>query len=282
MMISEVTHLSNEDLINELQQRKGLIPVSINLEAQIVTWLDIGCYHFYEGFFRKSVQILSMLQKELVSFTTALNILEDDRITGDFIYPSGFIFHAGHCRSTALAKSLARSRENLVLSEATPLSQILPLFNSTTADPARSERIYRNLVLALCRYRIETHKHAFIKFTSHNIHFFDLIHAAFPDVPAIFLSRNPAEIVSSFRKAPPGWLKDGDDLEEIVSGFLARAKSITPEQLRSVDHLEIVPEKLNQVLDYFKVYPGIAELDLMKSQFDYDSKVEFNRKKFMK
>lgn len=109
-----------------------------------------------------------------------------------------------------------------------------------------------------------------------------MIHAVFPDVPAIFLSRNPAEIISSFRKAPPGWLKDGDDLEEIVSGFLIRAERIAPEQLKSIDHLEITPEKLSQVLDYFKVYPGVAELDLMKSQFDYDSKVEFNRKKFMK
>lgn len=281
-MIPKITHLSNEDLINELQQRKGLIPVSINLEEQIVTWLDIGSYHFYEGFFRKSIQILSLLQKELVSFTTELNILEDDRITGDYIYPSGFIFHAGHCRSTALAKSLARSRENLVLSEVAPLGQVLPLFNSATADIASSKRIYRNLVLALCRHRIETHSHSFIKFTSHNIHFFDLIHAAFQDVPAIFLSRDPAEIVSSFRKAPPGWLKDGDDLEEIVSGFLTRAQRIAPEQLRSIDHLEITPEKLYRVLDYFKVYPGVTELDLMKSQFDYDSKVEFNRKKFMK
>lgn len=179
------------------------MPVSINLEQELVTWLDVGSYHFYEGFFRKSIQILSLLQKEMVSFTTDLNILEDDRVTGDHIYPSGFIFH-------------------------------------------------------------------------------DLIHAAFPDVPAIFLSRNPAEIVSSFRKAPPGWLKDGDDLEEIISGFLARAKSIDPEQLRSIDHLEIIPEKLDLVLDYFKVYPVAAELDLMKSQFDYDSKVEFNRKKFVK
>jgi hypothetical protein len=279
MIIPEITHLSNEDLINELQQRKGLMPVSINLEEELVTWLDVGSYHFYEGFFRKSIQILSLLQKEMVSFTTELNILEDDRVTGDHIYPSGFIFHAGHCRSTALAKSLARSRENLVLSEVAPLSQVLPLFKTYTAS---SKRIYRNLVLVLCRHRIETHSHAFIKFTSHNIHFFDLIHATFPDVPAIFLSRNPAEIVSSFRKAPPGWLKDGDDLEEIVSGFLARAQHIDPEQLRSIDHLEITPEKLDLVLDYFKVYPVAAELDLMKSQFDYDSKVEFNRKKFVK
>lgn len=287
MMIPGITHFSNENLINELQQRKGLIPVSINLEQQTLTWLDVGGYHFYEGFFRKSIQVLSVLKKELVSFTTDLSILEDDRIADDFIYPSGFIFHAGHCRSTALAKSLARSRTNLVLSEATPLSQILSLFDpvSTFTDNSRTDRntsIYRNLVLALCRHRVETHANVFIKFTSHNIHFFDLIHAAFPDVPAIFLSRDAVEIASSFRKQPPGWLKEGDDLEKIVSGFLNRAQRITPEKLRLVDHLAITPEKLTQVLDHFKVYPSETEMDIMKSQFNYDSKVEFNRKKFVK
>jgi len=283
MMINEPDHLANDELLNELQQRKGLIPVSIDPEKQKLIWTDLGMYHFYEGFFSKSLHVYSSLKVDIVSFTTSLDILEDDRIVSDFIYPAGFIFHAGHCRSTALSKSLARSRKNLVLSEATALSQILPLLNGgAELITGRDKRMYRNLVLAMCKHRVQTHTRAFIKFTSHNIHSFDLIHAAFPDVPAIFLSRDKAEIVASFRKEPPGWLKAEDDLEEKVQGFLTKAAGIPYVRLTQIDHLAVTPENLSHVLSYFNIDPDETELELMRSQFNYDSKVEFNRKIFKK
>lgn len=281
-MMAESVYLENTSLLNELQQRSGLIPVGIDAEKQQLTWTDLGLYHCYEGFFRKSIQVYRSLKTNVTSFTTRLDILEDDRIADDdYIYPTGFIFHAGHCGSTALAKSLARSRENLVLSEPAPLSQILTVFQ-TGGDllTDQNKRSYRNLVLAMCRRRVPTHRHAFIKFTSHNIHSFELIHSAFPDVPAIFLSRDMPEIVASFRRQPPGWLRDGDDLEEKIKGFLAKANSISSGALKHIDHAAVTAENLPMILNYFKVNPHETELALMKSQFIYDAKVEFNRKKF--
>lgn len=279
MINSAPDHLANNDLLNELRLRKGLIPVSIDPEKQTLTWADFGMYHFYEGFFRKSMNIYESLKADIMLFTTGLDILEDDRITSDFIYPSGFIFHAGHCRSTALSKSLARSRKNLVLSEATPLSQILPILNAgTELLTNKNKQIYRNLTLAMCRYRVPTHIRCFIKFTSHNIHSFDLIHSVFPTVPAIFLSRNSAEIVASFRRQLPAWFREGDDLEEKVKGFLSKAESIPQGRLLQIDHLAVTAENLQQLLSSFNIHPDETELILMKSQFGYDSKVEFNRK----
>ncbi|MGZ3872329.1 MAG: hypothetical protein ACXVJD_05405 [Mucilaginibacter sp.] len=281
--MAESVYLENTSLLNELQQRKGLIPVGIDTEKQQLTWTDLGLYHCYEGFFRKSIQVYSSLKTDITSFTTQLDILEDDRIAGDYIYPTGFIFHAGHCGSTALAKSLARSRENLVLSEPAPLSQILTVFDADGGQAAsKNKHIYRNLVLAMCRRRVPTHRHAFIKFTSHNIHYFELIHSAFPDVPAIFLSRDAPGIVASFRRQPPGWLRDGMDLEEKIKEFLAKANSISSRALKHIDHAAVTAENLSMILNYFKVNPHETALDLMKSQFTYDAKVEFNRKKFVK
>jgi hypothetical protein len=281
MMVYSVEHITTDELLNERRQRNGLIPVFIDSEQQTLKWMDMGMYHFYEGFFRKSLDIYTLLKKDIVSFTTDLAILEDDRVAENFVYPSGFIFHAGHCRSTALSKSLARSRTNLLLSEATPLSQILfSIQGSIITD--KNKQIYRNLVLAMCRQRVNSHTNAFIKFTSHNIHFFDLIHTAFPDVPAIFLTRDSEEITASFHKHPPRWLTDKDDLEAKVKGFLAKADSIPHDQLLPMNHLMVTSENLPNILGYFKTHTNQQELHLMMSQFSYDSKTEFNRKLFAK
>ena len=281
-MAYSVEHITTDELLDERQRRNGLIPVFIDQERQMLKWMDMDTYHFYEGFFRKSINIYTLLKKDIVSFTTDLAILEDDRIAENFIYPSGFIFHAGHCRSTALSKALARSRANLLLSEATPLSQILLLLGIQDLVTDRNKKIYRNLVLAMCRHRVYSHTNAFIKFTSHNIHFFDLIHIAFPDVPTMFLTRDSEEIIASFRKHPPGWLTDEDDLQIKIKGFLAKAGSVPHDQLLHIDHLKVTPENLSNILAYFNTYPNQEELHLMMSQFSYDSKTEFNQKLFIK
>jgi len=47
-----------------------------------------------------------------------------------------------------------------------------------------------------------------------------------------------------------------------------------------VDHIAVTPENLPVILSYFNVSFDEAEFNLMKSQFSYDSKVEFNQKIF--
>ena len=80
--------------------------------------MDLDGYHCYEGFFHQSlVSYLSLLKANPpYRVRTPVNILSDVQIP-DAIHPTAFIFHAGRCGSTLLAKVLARSRANLVLSE---------------------------------------------------------------------------------------------------------------------------------------------------------------------
>jgi hypothetical protein len=281
-MIISASGSKNELLLSELKKRSGLIPTAIHSETRELVWTDMQAYHFYEGFFRKSVNTHYILNKKNVyRFLSSLDILEDDRIIGDFIRPRGFIFHAGHCGSTAVAKSLSRSRSNLVLSEATPISQLFLFFKKhSDIHPAQQERMLRNLILALCRNRVESHQRTFIKFTSHNIHFFDLLKSVFPDAPALFLRRDQESILKSFRKRPPAWFKDEMDLEESVQGFLTKAASIPDEMLLKFDYSEVNAANFPRMLAHFRVLPEPEELALMQSQFKYDSKVEFNMKTF--
>jgi hypothetical protein len=291
-------YLANEAFFDELKNRKGLIPISIDVDNQKIVWLDMEAYHFYEGFFHKSLDTYFSLKKfDVISFTTDLNILEDDRVLTDYIYPTGFIFHAGRCGSTLLAKTLARSRENLVISEASPLNQVLRVFTKngeqTAAENDKSKHIYRNLLLAMSMRRVASHQYCFIKFTSYNIRFFNFIHSVFPDVPAIFLTRDAAKIVASFQKRAPGWLNDKNpnifktlsgsretDAQMIVRDFLACAADQPVNVLKPIEYEMLKPENLSFILSCFNISPNETQVELMKSQFAFDSKVEFNKKPF--
>lgn len=291
-------HLSKEQLRVALQRYRGLIPVSILVAEEKILWLDMEQYHFYEGFFHKSLDMFRALkQGRAVSFLTDTGVLEEEGILEEFIYPQGFIFHAGRCGSTMLAKALARPQENLVISEARPHNSIWKILTREGRVPlemnGKNMTIYRNLLLAMARRRRSAHKRFFIKFTSFNIRFFDFIHSVFPDVPALFLKRDIPAILASWEKSLPGWLErdnpralqmltgsDTPDLKAIIEGFMQKAEAYPAAMLKHIGYEMLKPAHLGLILSYMNYEPNAAQLALMQSQFSYDSKVEFNRKRF--
>jgi hypothetical protein len=291
-------HLSIENLLVELQRHKGLIPVSILVADEKLLWLDMEEYHFYEGFFHKSLDtFIALKNRQVISFTTDVSVLEDDAVLTDFIYPDAFIFHAGRCGSTILAKALARLQENLVISEARPHASIWKILTRDGELPLqmteKNKTIYRNLMLTMARRRRSVHQRFFVKFASFNIRFFDFIHSIFPDVPALFLKRDIPAILASWKNSLPGWLErdnpgalkmltgyDTPDLEPIIEGFFQKAATYPDSVLKPVDYEMLKPEHLRLILSYMNYEPNEAQLALMQSQFSYDSKAEFNRKKF--
>ena len=291
-------HLSNEVFFDALKTRPGLIPVAIDAGDKKIIWTDMEAYHFYEGFFHKSLNTwFSLNGNKAISFTTDFDILENDAVVTCPVTPTGFIFHAARCGSTLLAKTLARSRENLVISEAAPLTQIWQVFtNNWQHTPEINEqntKIYRNLVLAIARKRLPSHQQLFIKFTSNNIHFFNFIHAAFPTVPAIFLTRDRRDILVSFQKRLPGWLTEQNwemlklltgnanpDAGSVIDDLIKKGTEQPPAILKPIDYSMLTPGNLPAILNCFNVQYNEAQLNLMKTQFAFDSKTEFNRKPF--
>lgn len=288
-----IQHLNISSFFAVWKQYPGLIPVSV--KDGMVQWQDVSTYHFYEGFFHKSLNNLKMLRKEAaITFSTDIGILKDDRFAEESLGLSGFIFHTGRCGSTLLTKVLASSRDNHIISEARPLNEIFSHFTNDGAISVEStyenKTIYRNLLLALARKRLNTHQRCFVKFSSHNIYFARFIQSVFPDVPAIFITRDTSEVVASFKRRPPSWMDEsnlwelknvyglqGNNLEEIVAGFKKEADRVLIKQL---SNKELKPENIAHICNYFNYIPKSADMDNMKQQFLYDSKVEFNRKRF--
>jgi hypothetical protein len=199
--------------------------------------------------------------------------------TRDAICPNAFIFNTGRCGSTLLAKVLARSRANLVLSEAAPQNQIW----QTMTSPEDGVAAFRNLILAMGRKRLPSYRAHVIKFTSVNLVHFDSIRAAFPGVPSLFLFRDPAMILASYAKKGfqwKGWMGGAfgswGGPAEAVEDLCRRALALLRQDrdFRCLEYAALTPDRLPAILEYFHMSAAPDELRTMISEFDWDARSE--------
>jgi hypothetical protein len=118
------------------------------------------------------------------------------------VAPTGFIFHMSRCGSTLLSRMLAAVPTNIVLSECSPLDAVL---RGGTASPEERVGWFRSVVNALAQPRSGFEKNMFVKFDCWNIAQLPLVHRAFPNVPWLFIYRNPIEVLASHLHIPARW-----------------------------------------------------------------------------
>lgn len=163
-----------------------------------VDWSDFENVRFTEPFFESSVVFRKRDadQRPLVR-TTSLGYLKDLYENSPGIQPTGFIFHVSRCGSTLISQMLAATAENIVISEAPPIDVVIRGLHDEETD--RNDRIehLKWLVNAYGRKRFAAEKHFFIKFDCWHTIDLELISEVFPDVPWIFLYRNPVEVIVS-------------------------------------------------------------------------------------
>ncbi|MBE8727072.1 sulfotransferase family protein [Flavobacterium hungaricum] len=107
------------------------------------------------------------------------------------------IFHISRCGSTMLSQSLATSSENIMISEAPIIDQILrnEIFGTETKTA---------LLKAVLRFfgqkRFPKQKHLILKLDAWNIFEIDYLRSIFPNIPFALLYRNPGEVLRSHQK----------------------------------------------------------------------------------
>ena len=114
--------------------------------------------------------------------------------------PSGFVFHMSRCGSTLISQALAAFEGNIVVSEAAPLRAALQAARSGRATPDQARSGFAALVNAYAQPRFSYETRVFVKFMAADVLDIALVRQAFPDVPWIFVTRDPAEIVASQEK----------------------------------------------------------------------------------
>ncbi len=128
------------------------------------------------------------------------------------IRPSALLLHAGRCGSTLVSRSLSRLSRCHVLSEPQAVNAVLGVDGIWPFKPhmARSEAL-RQVIAALAASARPDQDRVVLKLSSWNALHLHLLEGAFPDVPKLFIYRQPEQILVSLRDAPAGWMRRADD-----------------------------------------------------------------------
>jgi hypothetical protein len=179
----------------------GWVPIRLHWQgsAPEVEWCYLGPKRFTDPFFETTIHFEAQTPfNSLFRFRTPMAALGAwfDRKRG--LKPTGFIFHLSRCGSTLITQLLASSPRNVVLSEPGVLTAAL----RSPAVPEQQRASWMEwLVSALGQPRAGAEQHLFIKFDPVCIMDFSLLRRVFPDVPWIFVYRDPVEVILSHLRA---------------------------------------------------------------------------------
>lgn len=269
-------------------------PFALREEADgvMVDWCDLGERRFVEPFFDQTIRKCQWEPDYRERFrVTDADALHRVSESPGGLQPAGFIYHSSRCGSTLVTQILASMKQCRVLSEPAILGTLIQKARSNGFDDG-SVRLLRGVIAALGVAR-EAEKHTFIKFDSRAILALPMIRRAFPDVPWMFLYREPLEILgaqvwSPNGRLPPGvasaGLLDGDPTEiekmppeefwtrVLASRFEAALEFYVPGEALMVNYRQLPGAVWGSVLPFFGVACRGEDIDLMRAASRLDAK----------
>jgi hypothetical protein len=121
----------------------------------------------------------------------------------------GMIFHMSRCGSTLMSQQLAACEYNVVASEPAPFEALVRAHLRLKDLPREVQiRWIRAMVSAIGQARAGEAAF-YLKTDCWLVHQMDLIREAFPDVPWVFLYRDPVEVMVSHKRIPAAWTVPG-------------------------------------------------------------------------
>jgi hypothetical protein len=170
----------------------GWTPIRVHWrEEPAVEWCWTDRLAFTDPFFVQTIErALRLPYSLLFRRETPLDALEQ---VEPGLEPSGFVFHVSRCGSTLVSQMLAAVPTNLVLSESVPVDQVL----GRPGSEAERVRRLRGLVSALGRPKAGDERGYVLKLDAWHACHLGTVRRAFPEVPWVFLFREPVEVLAS-------------------------------------------------------------------------------------
>lgn len=279
------------------EQLLGWTPVRVywHQSRLFVDWALLGKERLTEPFFEQTIgHVMHHPFNLLFKHQTPIEALSELREISPGLPPSGFIFHMSRCGSTLISQMLAALARNIVISEAPPIDSVLRArdYNREVTEEQRLEW-FRALVSALGQPLHESESRLFIKFDSWHTLDLPLIRRAFPDVPWIFVYREPIEVLVSHERNRGSQLLPGTvptellglDLSEVgrmsLEEYGARALAAFCEAaLRYyetgggllVNYRELPEAVFTSLLSFFRVSYSADEIERMREASRFDAK----------
>jgi len=280
--------------INPLSaQFRDWVPVRANWNnlRPCVEWCYTGDQRFTDPFFEDTIrrrirQPFNLLFRRETSIEFLRDVCEQSTVCA----PTGFIFHMSRCGSTLVAQMLAALPSNIVISEAPPVDSIV----SAEVSEIERGRWLKWMIGALGRTRNANERNYFLKLDSWNILEFDLIRRTFPDVPCIFLYRNPVEVIASHMRQRGLQMVPGGPVTSILTDvnltqalemraeeysarilakFCASAlQHAVDENLILINYNQLPGAVTNEIAEHFGLSFNPKELDQMNEAATLDAK----------
>jgi hypothetical protein len=268
---------------------KGWLPVdAVVVEGRPgLCWMDMSGVKLTEPFFQQTVERARANGDKRGELFTEFDVLLQLEKMLDSVSPSGFIFHSSRCGSTLLANACRAISNSIVLSEANAIDKLIARFITDAAEGGVKDSLYsvflRGVVHALGQRRTGDEQHVFIKFACCSFSQIERIRRIWPNVPWLFLYRDPVEtIVSNVSDVPP-WLMDTDrrvlasitgvspvtvaemSLEELcartIGSLYSTAHRLANGNGMLLNYTQLSVPVLARVLSFFNVSPSPEELE---------------------
>lgn len=257
------------------------LPYRYQPQQRIVNWL-LPTGHATEPFQDETIcRYRQLLLNQIIQPCTSLTVAQQQAKQLVDTQPAGFIFHLSRCGSTLISACLSELETTCVFSESPLLTELL-LDDSL---PAVEQQDFLRCFINLQGAAFSERPQIIIKWNAWDIFRWKTIRTIYPDVPAIFLVRDPIEILASHQRSSgrhmagdPTLAKlhpvfanrhsDGSwldwQIQVLRSLLLAMSEKSTLAKVMVVDYQYWDEQSLTLVLDFFGC--GLNEHGFLKIQ----------------
>jgi hypothetical protein len=263
-----------------------------------LAWLNFEGVELAEPFFQQTVERVKSEDPERREVFTEFDELVQLEKTFASVAPTGFIFHSSRCGSTLLANACRALDGALVLSEPPAVDKLIARFITDTDEHNTKEKLYsillRGVVKALGQRRTGNERRLFVKFACCSVSQIERIQRLWPNVPWVFLYRDPIETIVSNLQHLPAWLQDDDHrvlasitetsteavaamtIEELcaraLGSFYAIANRVANDRALLLNYNQLSLAEITNALNFFGVKPAAAEMETIARQSQTYSK----------
>lgn len=255
-----------------------------------VDWIFLGRERFTEPFFEDTMQIL-MREPFNLTFRhqTPIEFLGEIYEKSRGVAPKGFIHHLSRCGSTLVSQMFAALEKNIVISEASVIDKIV---RANASDEQKAVWL-RWTVNALAQKRFDAEENFFVKFDCWSVLDLPLIEKAFPEVPWIFMYRNPVEVIVSQMRQPgaqmiPGTIEkifpqmnlfeilqfsNEERFARTIAAFAESALENADRKLGKFINYTQLPDVItNEICKHFDVLFSAEEIETMRNSSKFHAK----------
>lgn len=294
------THLGDDELLGEISRLNQMpvdssvklagnwLPYRYQPKYKLVHWL-LPDGHATEPFQDEYIsRCCQQLFNQIFQPRSSLDVATQQGETLVAVQPAGFIFHLSRCGSTLISGCLSELETTCVFSESPLLTELL-LDNELTAHA--QQKSLRALI-NLQAHAFSQRPQMIIKWNAWDIFRWELIRDLYPQVPVVFLVREPVEILASHQRMAGRHMAGDPSLAGLNPVFISAGKTLlsfrrnvlasllgemnkcnSDSRVLRVDYRQLGADYIGKISRHFGVFPDEPSFQQITRRLQFHSKM---------